>query len=37
MDYATTNTGAGYDRTMFKQKCDNFYDLAVAHAMRGQK
>ncbi|MDP0953332.1 hypothetical protein Q6283_29050, partial [Klebsiella pneumoniae] len=26
-----------YDRTTFKQKCDNVYDLAVEYAMRGKK
>ncbi|WP_218005321.1 type I restriction enzyme endonuclease domain-containing protein [Hydrogenophaga palleronii] len=26
-----------YDRTTFKQKCDNVYDLAVEYAIRGRK
>ena len=26
-----------YDRTTFKQKCDNVYDLAVEYAIRGKK
>lgn len=26
-----------YDRTTFKQKCDNVYDLAVEYALRGRK
>jgi type I restriction enzyme, R subunit len=26
-----------YDRTTFKQKCDNVYDLAVDYAMKGKK
>lgn len=26
-----------YDRTTFKQKCDNVYDLAIEYALRGRK
>jgi type I restriction enzyme R subunit len=26
-----------YDRTIFKQKCDNIYDLAVEYALRCRK
>lgn len=26
-----------YDRTAFKQKCDNVYDLMVEYAIRGRK
>ncbi|SFK53824.1 type I restriction endonuclease subunit R [Lysobacter sp. cf310] len=26
-----------YDRTTFKQKCDNVYDLAIAYALHGRK
>lgn len=26
-----------YDRTTFKQKCDNVYDLMVEYALRGRK
>ncbi len=26
-----------YERTLFKQKCDNVFDLIVEHASRGRK
>lgn len=26
-----------YDRAVFKQKCDNVYDLAMEYALRGKR